>query len=116
MLEGFDFGSLSTAKYLTGKLAILKKYNAINVPADYFEEAMERVCTRFFNTPLDAVLHPLSSAVKEVVKEQQAAAAEASSVDTQQLTAQEWFERGYKSIDNDEKFHCYTEAIHLKPD
>jgi tetratricopeptide (TPR) repeat protein len=32
------------------------------------------------------------------------------------LTAQEWFEQGYRSDSSDEKIRCYTEAIRLKPD
>ena len=43
MLEGFDFGTPAIANQLTGKLAALKKYNALDVPASYFMEAMERL-------------------------------------------------------------------------
>jgi len=60
MLEGFDFGTPTIASQLTGKLALLKKYNALNIPADFFAEAMGRLRDRFLNVPLKAVLHPAS--------------------------------------------------------
>ena len=41
MLEGFDFGTPAIANQLTGKLAALKSYNALRVPAEYFGEAMD---------------------------------------------------------------------------
>ncbi len=115
-LEGFDFGSPSISKYLTGKLETLKKYNGQNVPAGFFEEAMGKIRDKFLNVPLDAVLHPVSATVQKEVKKQQVSASEATQVKEKELTAQEWFEKGYKSTDSDEKNHCYTEAIRLKPD
>lgn len=115
-LEGFDFGSPSISKYLTGKLANLPKYNGQNVPAGFFDEAMKRVRDNFLNAALDAVLHPVSATVQKEVKKQQVAASKATPVKEKELTAQEWFEKGVKSADLDEKIHCYTEAIRIKPD
>jgi tetratricopeptide (TPR) repeat protein len=119
MLEGFDFGSPSIGKYLTGKLATLKNYNGLNVPSEYFEEAMARLRERYLNVPLEAVLHSVSAATAKAVKKQQAAARAASAVAAKELTAQEWFEQGYKHDDAgryDEAIHAYSEAIRLKPD
>ncbi len=115
-LEGFDFGSPSISKYLTGKLATLKKYNGQNVPAGFFDEAMGKIRERFLNVPLDAVLHPVSATVQKKVEKQQVSASGATQVKEKELTAQQWFEKGYKSTDSDEKNHCYTEAIRIKPD
>jgi tetratricopeptide (TPR) repeat protein len=115
-LEGFDFGSPSISKYLTGKLATLKKYNGQNVPAGFFDEAMGKIRDKFLNVPLDAVLHPVSATVQKEVKKLQVSASEATQVKEKELTAQEWFEKGYKSTDSDEKIRYYTEAIRLKPD
>src|SRR6266487_10178 len=115
-LEGFDFGSPSISKYLTGKLANLKKYNGQNVPAGFFDEAMDKIRNKYFNIALDTVLHPISTTVRSAVQKQQVAASRAMDVKEKELTAQEWFENGYKSPDPDEKIHCYTEAIRLKPD
>jgi tetratricopeptide (TPR) repeat protein len=118
-LEGFDFDSPPIPQYLTGKLALLKNYNGLNIPADYFEEAMERLHERFLNVSLDAVLHPVPNTVQEAVQKQQVAASKASVVKPKELTAQEWFEQGDKHSDvknYDEAINCYTEAIRLKPD
>jgi tetratricopeptide (TPR) repeat protein len=119
MLEGFSFGSPSIAKYLTGKMAFLKKYNGLNVPADYFEEAMERLRDKYLNIALDAVLHPLSGTAQKAVTQQKVAVSRATQVKQKELSAQEWFEQGYKygeAKNYDEAIRCYTKAIRLKPD
>jgi tetratricopeptide (TPR) repeat protein len=115
-LEGFDFGTPAIADRLTGSLAPFKKYNALLVPAEYFDAAMERLRSQHLNVPLQAVLHPLSEPAQQNTQEQQAAAASAPSVRKEELTAQEWFERGFNATDPDEKIRCYSEAIRLKPD
>jgi tetratricopeptide (TPR) repeat protein len=118
-LENFNFGSPSIAKILTGKLGQLKNYNGLNVHTDYFQEAMQRLCTRFLDVPLDAVIHPVPSAVREIVAEQKEAANKAAQVRQEELTAQEWFEKGYvfqEANSLDEAIRCYTEAIRLRAD
>jgi tetratricopeptide (TPR) repeat protein len=117
--EGFNFGSPSIGQYLTGRLAVLKSYNGINVPADYFDEAIDRLVKRFLNIPLDAVLHPLSQNARKGAEAQQAALEKTETVTEKELSAEEWFEKGYKAgeaKDHVEAIHCYTEAIRLKPD
>src|SRR5262245_57279698 len=116
MFEGFDFGAPAIAPHLTGRLADLKSYNGLNVPADYFEAAMERLRTKWLNVALDAVLHPPSLTASQAVTQQQAAAAAASPVRQEELTAEQWFERGVGASDPDEKIRCYNEAIRLNPD
>lgn len=49
MLEGFDFQTPQIAGQLTGKLAALKRYNGLRIPPEYFDEAMERLRSRFLN-------------------------------------------------------------------
>jgi tetratricopeptide (TPR) repeat protein len=118
-LENFSFSSPSVSKNLTGKLAQLKSYNGLNVHTDYFEEAMERLCTRFLDVPLEAVLHPVPHGVQEIVEEQKVAANKAAQVKQEELTAQEWFEKGYvfqEANSLDEAIRSYTEAIHLRAD
>ena len=116
-LEGFSFSSPSVSKYLTGKLELLKKYNGMTVPAEYFEAAMTRLREDYLNIPLSAVLHPISETVERVVKIQKAAASRATKVQKKELSAQEWFEKGLKLNDNsDEEIMCYTEAIRLNPE
>src|SRR6185503_12038831 len=53
MMEGFDFGNPTAVKALTEKLADLRKYNALSIPAEYFEAAMDKLRSeRFLNRPL----------------------------------------------------------------
>src|SRR5262249_46801730 len=49
MLAGFDFGTPATASQLTGKLAVLKEYNGLPIPAGFFSEAMGRLRNKFLN-------------------------------------------------------------------
>jgi tetratricopeptide (TPR) repeat protein len=116
MLEGFDFGSPKIASQLTGKLADLKRYNGLSIPPDYFLEAMGRLRDRFLNVPLTSVLHPASSSAQLAAREQRNVANAALPVQTEELTAQQWFERGVDAVDLDEKLRFYREAIRLKPD
>jgi tetratricopeptide (TPR) repeat protein len=113
MLEGCDFGAPGVGSQLKGKLAKLKQYNALNVPVDYFGPAMERLRNRYLNVPLDAVLHPVSEVAQQGAIHQSSRASKAPPVRKNDLTAEEWFERGVQNPDLDEKLRCYTRAIRL---
>jgi tetratricopeptide (TPR) repeat protein len=115
MLEGFNFGAPRIANKLTGKLARLKHYNALRVPADYFEVAMQRLRETYLNVALDAVLHPPSPSAQRAAKDEQIAAGAAPAVTEKELTAQEWLERGFNAADPDEKLWSYSDAIPLNP-
>ncbi len=112
--EDFDFRDVQ--QYLTGKLAVLPKYNALEVPSAYFKEAMERLRERFLNKPLDVILHPMPPLSADV---QQKIAAEnnAPSVTEQQLSAEEYFERGCVRAyaDYAGRIADYSKAIRLNP-
>jgi hypothetical protein len=71
--KGFRFGAPSVAEKLTGKLKNLNRYNGLNVHEDYFDEAMQRLQIQFLDIPLDTVLHPVSTEVRKVVREEQSA-------------------------------------------
>lgn len=116
MLDGFDFGSPKIVGQLTGKLSTLKSYNGLRIPQDYFWEAMERLRRNFLNVPLSAVLHPSSPTAQKAAKQQKTAAEVAPPVRAEELTAQQWFERGRAAIDREEQVRLYSEAIRLKPD
>jgi formylglycine-generating enzyme required for sulfatase activity len=75
--KGFRFGAASVTKTLTGKLKNLGRYNGLNVHEDYFDEGMDRLRTQFLNRPLNTVLHPVSTEVQQVVREEQFAADQA---------------------------------------
>ena len=115
MLEGFDFGTPKIASQLTGSLAALKRYNGLKIPPEFFFEAMGRLRDRFLNVPLTAVLHPASLPAQRAATEQKAAAEAAPVVQEEELTAQQWFERGLAVYDIDERIRFFGEAIRLQP-
>ena len=116
MLEGFDFSTPSIASQLTGQLALLRRYNALDVPARYFAAAMSYLREKYLNAALYSVPHPASAPAQQAAEAQQAAAGAAPAVGQEELTAQTWFEKGFNAADPNEKIRCYTEAIRLKPD
>lgn len=75
--DDFSFDTRSISRKMTGKLATIKKYNGLNIPLGFFDEAMNRLCEQYLNVESDAVLHPIVDEVQKVVKEQQVAADEA---------------------------------------
>jgi Flp pilus assembly protein TadD len=116
MVEGFDFGTPKIASQLTGRLEGLKHYNGPSIPPEYFMEAMEKLRAKFLSVPLAAVLHPASPPAKQAAAEQKAAADAAPEVKGEELTAQQWFERGFAAATPDEQMRFYSEAIRLMPD
>ena len=81
---------------------------------------MDRLCKKYLNVALDAVLHPASWSAVMAAREERDAAAMAPAVAeeerTAELTAQQWFERGVNAKDLSEKLRFYSQAIRLKPD
>ena len=59
MLQGFSFSSPAVVSKLTGKLEPFSRYNGLEVPYQYFDEAMQRLRQKHLNVPLEAVLHPV---------------------------------------------------------
>jgi Flp pilus assembly protein TadD len=120
MMEGFDFGSPTTVQALSGNLATLNTYNGLRLYADYFFDAMEKLRTRFLNFALeDTRSREVSAETRLASKTTKSLAKEAPQVESQQLTAEQWFERAYKlgeAKNFDEAIRCYTEALRLEPD
>jgi tetratricopeptide (TPR) repeat protein len=114
-LEGFNFKTSAISDKLTGKLALVKQYNGLNIPPEYFREAMDRLRSRFLNVPLDSVLHPASAVARKVATRQKTAARRANAVDEEVLTAQQLFEHGEAANDDDERLRLYSEAIRIDP-
>jgi hypothetical protein len=77
MLQGFKFNTPAIINQLiAGKLTALNEYNGLDIPDNYFTEAMERLRSRFLNMPVDAVLHSASvSAQKEATEQSDKAVA-----------------------------------------
>jgi hypothetical protein len=79
MLGGFDFDTPAIASQLTGKLAVLKEYNGLEIPkARFFSSEMERLRSRFLNVPVDAVLHSTSPSAQQAALEQKVKAIRAA--------------------------------------
>lgn len=119
LVESFDFGSPGNVNALTGKLGSIQRYQGLRIPADFFFEAMDRLTGKFLNVSLDAVIHPISKEAVEATKTQQDAASESRQIKFEELSAQDWFERGYVYSTNGnfhEGLRCFSEAINLKPD
>jgi tetratricopeptide (TPR) repeat protein len=116
MLEGFDFSAPSITGRLTGTLEPLRRYNGLTVPPEYFDEAMTRLRTRHLNVPINAVLRPPSFVAEAAASAQRVAVASASVQPVQELTADQWFERGFGASDPDESLRFFTEVIRVKPD
>ena len=116
MLESFDFGAPGIASRLTGKLTLLKRYNGLSVPPEYFEAAMAKLKYKFLNVMLDAVPRPPSETAQSAALVQQTAAAKAPPVQEEELTPQDWFGRGYSATGVEEKLRGCGEAIRLEQD
>jgi tetratricopeptide (TPR) repeat protein len=115
MLEGVDFAAPGIANQLSGRLSVLKSYNALRVPMDFFDEAMDRLRNRFLNVPLAAVLHPPSELARRASSTQKAAANASPKVEQNDLFAMRLLEQGFSSQDLDERVRLFTEAIRLNP-
>lgn len=74
LFKGFQFSNPAISEKLIGKLKNISRYNGLNVHEDYFDEAMQRLRSQFLNIPLDTVLHPVSTEVLKVVRDEQVAA------------------------------------------
>jgi tetratricopeptide (TPR) repeat protein len=109
MFEGFDWKDVE--KYLVGKMSVLNGYNSLRIPSDFFDEAMNRLRTRFLNIDVSMVIHPTPQADEVVV-------AQKIQIVINQLSANEYFERGnqhYSGRQYDDAIHNYDEAIRLNP-
>jgi uncharacterized membrane protein SpoIIM required for sporulation len=108
-LDGFSFSSAINSKYLTGNIAHLKNYNGLDVPSGFFDEAIEKLCQRFLNTPLNAVLHPMTNTAQRVVKNQIDAANQVSKINRNELakTQQNNFKFAVLGADSSYLF-CYN--------
>ncbi len=116
MFDGFDFGDM--AEYMTGDLALLRNYNGLRVPVDYFDAAMERLTDDYLNIPINTVLHPTpTDNLKDVQTTIQFASSQPTP-DIAQLSAEDYFERALKrpADDLEGRIRDYNQAIAKRPD
>jgi hypothetical protein len=89
MFAGVRMGDIE--KYLTPAMQILPKYNALDVPSGYFEEAMTRLRQNFLDIAFETIIHPAPPSDTEVVDDIKEEAAAAPAPTEEQLTAEEYF-------------------------
>lgn len=116
--ESFDYNSPAIKPYLTGRLALLTRYQAQRVPVDFFDAAMDKVRHRFLDKPVDTIIHPMSTDAQRIVQQQQDLAGSQEAVTEDTLTAEGYFEQALAlpEADLDGKIERYSHAIDLKPD
>jgi TPR repeat protein len=115
MLEGFTFDSSMSSGSTPEVLTMLRRYNGLSVPPEYFSEAIDRLRLKYLSVPMEMVLHPSSRTAQRAAAEQRAVAVSAPAVGSEELSAEQAFERGFAATDPDEKVELYSEAIRLKP-
>lgn len=118
MMQGFDYKDPSIDKRLTGKIAQLKRINAVKVPPTYFFEAMNRLRDRFLTLPKDVLQHTMSDIAQQEAEHQQKVANETEPVSEDTLTAVEYFERAHQHYENgryDDAIVDYSEALDRQP-
>ena len=102
---------------LTGKLAELPRYQALTIPHDYFDAAMDRLRTRFLK-PIDLPAKPTPAADQPVIEAKLELALAAPPVTERQLSAQDHFEQGlicYMKKNLEGAIAGYRRAIRLNP-
>lgn len=75
MAKNFTFGAANVKAVLTGELALLRDYQALELRFSMFDTAMTALAgSNYLDKPLDAVIHPLSARAKRLARESQVAA------------------------------------------
>ncbi len=109
LINGFSFKG--SDKYLTGKLSELSRYNGIEVSHNYFDEAMDRLRTRFLKRPVYVMATIDEEETEPVVPEAPAKARTPISVT-------DFANRAYERLlngDFDGAVVDYSAAIRLNP-
>jgi tetratricopeptide (TPR) repeat protein len=112
-----DFTFKRQQKFLTGKLEALPKYNALTIPHDYFEPAMEKLRTRFLKQPVVGTITPAPAVDLPIVENKIAEVISQPALAEEQLSSEDYFNRARKrdEKDYDGKIADYTDAIRLNP-
>ena len=114
MLEGFSFSTPSIASQLTGRLAAIKSYNGLSIPAEYFPAAMEKLRNKFLNVPLVAVLQPATGVARQAATEQKVLANAAPAAQEKELTALQYVELALRSSDPREQVYLHNKAFQVR--
>jgi tetratricopeptide (TPR) repeat protein len=114
LVDSFSFRKNN--KYLVDRLAELQKYSGLPLSHDFFDAAMERLRTQFLERPATGVIQPTPAVEKSVVEQRIEQTASEPPPTREQLTAEQYFERGNARGDSGDLVGAiadYTEAIRL---
>lgn len=112
-----NFSFDETERFLPGNVAAeVHRANAVNIPHDYFQAAMDRLRTRFLK-PVDLPSQAIKDEERRVVERKTQRLTAASPVTQQQLSAQNHLERALirRDEDLDGKIAEYTKALRKDP-
>ena len=115
-MEEFKFPSVQ--QYLTGKLAVLPQYNGLDIPMRYFMYAMQDLVTKHLEQDINTIVHPASPKAEQYAYEQQREANKQAPVTQGTLSAQTYFERGWKKYQSGDYYGAlddYNQAIQIDP-
>ena len=91
----------------------LPRYNGLGLPHDYFEEAMERLRTRFLKQPVQGSLTPTPQQDAPIVQQKIDEAARQPAPTKQELSAEDYYNRGRALHDNSDEESGYYTALLL---
>ncbi|HEX2619232.1 MAG TPA: tetratricopeptide repeat protein, partial [Phototrophicaceae bacterium] len=118
IFEGFDLAHQQ--EYLTGKMAILRRYNGLDIPKSviYFDTAMEHLRERFLNKPLEGVLHPTPTTEEAIIRRRIATTDLLIEPSRQQINLEDYLSQGLKCFKEgnfDAAIERFTEAVWVNP-
>ncbi len=114
-----NFAFKEVESHLSGKLVGLPRYNALDVPHAYFDEAMTRLRTRFLKQPVGGSIQPTPKADAAVVQQKIDEAANQPAPTRDELSAEQLLARSLsRSVNGDSTgaIADLDEALRIKPD
>lgn len=111
-----DFSFEGTEKHLVGKLSRLQDYNALTLHHDYFDEAMNRLHTRFLRQPAYGKFLVTSASENEIVRQKMAEIAGTPQPTEAELNAEGYMERGnrhYARGETEKAILNYNKALEI---
>jgi len=78
LFDGFTFQAPIATQRLQGSLAPLRRYQALEVPDNYFDDAMSRLRNKYLAVAVETVVHTASKHAQQIAEEQNVAASMAT--------------------------------------
>jgi tetratricopeptide (TPR) repeat protein len=120
VMEGFDAGSPSVQKAISGKLASLKNYSGLRLYSEYFYAGMEKLRERCLSAPSEEeTIASLIRLIAQKTAEEKKEVESTPPVQMKELITEEWFERGVAFAQHgvfSDAAHAFTEVLRARPD